>query len=93
MLVPVVVGPLGREVPVAVVDTAVPEPPPITIALAVKVPDWVTTPPLVLTAFPMAVSTPVPVVVVDGAAPAPPPITIALAVKAPELAQVEPLEK
>jgi len=36
-------------------------------------------PPLVLTAFPIAVRTPVPVVVVDGAEPAPPPIMIALA--------------
>jgi hypothetical protein len=48
---------------------------------------------VVLTLFPIAVTTPVPVVVVAGAAPAPPPKTIALAANAAEDAHVDALLK
>ena len=74
--------------PVVVELIAVEAPPPTKSELAARVPDWVTIPPVVLTALPTAVTTPVPVVVVEGATPAPPPITSAFAANAPEEASV-----
>ena len=44
----------------------------------------VTSPPAVLTALPIAVTTPAPVAMLEGAAPAPPPTTIALAPSKPD---------
>ena len=64
--------------------TAVAEPPPKRTLSAARVPDWVTSPPVVLIAVPTAVTTPVPVVVEVTAAAEPPPSTMALAAKVPD---------